>query len=217
MGRGNAAAQCCGREEKKLWGEREGGTVQERGRPQRRRLVALMRCIASAASAAASTPAPAARNLRATRNTLLSSDRSGHTLRREEDGEKEEEGIVEEEEENGADRRYLERNTGVEDGGTHRKSRSWPESSDDRSHFLSSSLFTSLPLQRQRAANGEPFVSPVRPNSVGCPPSPFPAFLLFSCVSSAASLAALASTLIEEMMLLSAAAIMMEVHINADE
>ena len=53
-------------------GRREGGAVQERGRP-RRRLVVLMRCIASAA---ASTPA---RNLRATRNTHSNSDRSGHT------------------------------------------------------------------------------------------------------------------------------------------
>ena len=87
-------------------------------------------------------------------------------------------------------------------------------SSDDRSHFLSSSL---------PSLWKEPFVSSaVSPNAVGRwlprPPSP-PSFLPFLFVYSDASLAAsprASYIMIEEMMLSSSAAIMM-VHINANE
>ena len=63
---------------------REGRRVRERARTtttarRARRLLALMRCIASAA---ASTPA------RATRNTYSNSDRSGHTILGGDEGEK---------------------------------------------------------------------------------------------------------------------------------
>lgn len=127
----------------------------------------------------------------------------------------------EEEKENGADWGYLERNTEgqlKERPPPRRPRRSWPQSSDDRSHFLSSSL----PSTRESAAEEEPFVSPIQsvPTlSVARPAFPSPPFFFsfafipphrYSC-------AALATTMIEEMMLSAAAAIMMEVHINANE